>query len=228
MPWTAVTTALMGLLVAISAYAGWKAWRTSTGWSRRALALGMLGLALVNAVALVAGWRLEVARGGSMLPSLERFSVLWVHQRAAIEKDLKPGDIVVFDSTWGEDGQGMPLAKRLVGRPGDHVVYRQGELWVNGHPVVNTWDSASLATFRLPGPLWKGQARLGAKPFQVLSDRGRRDHAWVDIVVPAGHCFVMGDNWGNSLDSRDMGVVDLGRIRGTVLSSWGGAEWMHP
>ena len=217
-----LTTALMALLVLVAGRGAWMAWRSSSRLGMRGLAAGLAGLALFNALALGMGWRLELAHGGSMLPSLQHWTALWVKKDPYGAAGVpQRGDVVVFGSPLLQEGRSLSLAKRIVGLPGDRVTYRGGELSINGTPVVSKWTAASLATFRQPGPLWLGQARLGGRSFEVLSDHGTHERAWVDTVVPPGHCFVMGDNWGNSLDSREVGAVALDRIHGTVLHAWG-------
>lgn len=217
-----LTTALMALLALVAARGSWVAWRSSSGLAMQGLAVGLAGLALFNALALGMGWRLELARGGSMLPSLQHWTALWVKKDPYGAAQVpRRGDVVVFDSPLLQEGRSLSLAKRIVGLPGDRVTYRGGELSINGTPVASKWVAASLSTFRQPGPLWLGQARLSGQPFEVLSDHGAHERAWVDMVVPPGHCFVMGDNWGNSLDSRDVGAVALERIHGKVLRAWG-------
>jgi signal peptidase I len=86
-----------------------------------------------------------------------------------------------------EDGR--PTLKRVVGLPGEEVVVLDSVLHVDGRPV--------------------------AEPYV--------DHPLIDgyysrtYRVPAGAVFVMGDNRGNSVDSRDYGPVDQERLVGTVL-----------
>ncbi|TDK28296.1 signal peptidase I [Arthrobacter crusticola] len=52
------------------------------------------------------------------------------------------------------------------------------------------------------------------------------DHDRIDAtyfgpeIVPAGSVFVLGDNRGVSIDSRDFGAVSLDAIQGTVVTDW--------
>ncbi|HEX9759477.1 MAG TPA: signal peptidase I [Candidatus Acidoferrales bacterium] len=81
------------------------------------------------------------------------------------------------------------LVKRLIGMPGDTLEVREGAVWINGRPLVEPY----LYRPHSPGE------RFGP------------------VVVPENHYFMMGDNRGNSLDSRYWGFVPRDHIIGTPL-----------
>jgi signal peptidase I len=99
------------------------------------------------------------------------------------------GDIVVF-RLQNEDGTVEGLIKRVVAVPGDTVTVRDGIATVNG-------VRESTPSF-VPSP---GE-RASARP----------------VVVPAGHVYVLGDNRPVALDSRDLGPIPLGAIKGRVAA----------
>ncbi|KFY15138.1 hypothetical protein V492_02198 [Pseudogymnoascus sp. VKM F-4246] len=50
------------------------------------------------------------------------------------------------------------------------------------------------------------------------------------IQVPKGHCWVTGDNLDASIDSRILGAVPMGLIRGKVIAKvlpWSERQWME-
>ncbi|HCG80250.1 MAG TPA: signal peptidase I [Oceanospirillales bacterium] len=134
------------------------------------------------------------------------------------------GDVMVFFPP--EDSR--YFIKRVIGLPGDHIVYRDLRLTVNGEPVPTevlggkpayaptmvlgeeTMDNATPVVKWLPGrDRETGQAALWGGP----------EGEW---TVPDGHYFMMGDNRGNSGDSRMWGFVPEKNIVGKAV-----AVWMH-
>lgn len=114
---------------------------------------------------------------------------------------LRPGDHVlverVSDHRSWERGDllvftapgGTLMIKRLVGVAGDRVSLRDGVLVVNGH-----------------------------RPAEPYVDQRDVDGVYYGPVrVPPGHLLMLGDNRGDSVDSRRFGSVPVTAVRGRVL-----------
>lgn len=135
--------------------------------------------------------------------------------------DPQRGDVIVFRLP---RDPATNYIKRLVGLPGDHVVVRGQNLYINGERVKvdmngtyhgHGHDGAQLAT-----------EHLGKVDHQVLylPDRYTRDY---DEVVPAGHYFFMGDNRDNSRDSRfpEVWFVPERNLVGKAVRIWLNWDW---
>ena len=81
------------------------------------------------------------------------------------------------------------LIKRVVGVPGDEIAVRRGRLILNGEPQKEPYTN---------------------KNFPDRSFYAR-------TTVPEGHVFVMGDNRGNSADSRVFGPLPKKNIEGEAF-----------
>lgn len=81
--------------------------------------------------------------------------------------------------------------KRVIGVPGDHVVIKDGKVYVN--------DVELNESYIRPG---------------VITDNGRGN--CTDVVVPENSIFVMGDNRTQSTDSRSFGCIPLEKIESKV------------
>jgi signal peptidase I len=134
------------------------------------------------------------------------------------------GDVVVFDSPTG----GPRLVKRVVGLPGDTVMVRNNQLFINDNPaqyapvdqskVAEYWDTTRSAPV-LIGEAFDEQKQhtITLQPFRPFI---ARDYG--PIKVPKASYFMMGDNRDNSADSRFIGPVPeryiLGKADAVVLS----------
>lgn len=138
------------------------------------------------------------------------------------------GDIVLFYPPEQAHNPSL-FVKRVVALPGDHVIYRHKQLIVNGQ----------LARQKVIGPavdyLWAGdhwvalpaQEReenlFGIKHRILVSDQSDEEQPDIDVVVPKGHYFMMGDNRDFSDDSRFWGSVPSANLVGKawrIVMSW--------
>jgi len=109
-----------------------------------------------------------------------------------------PGEIVVFDSP----ESGIRLIKRVVAVGGERVQVVDGRLIVDGK--------------RLPRGQDDGAEVFGDRhAYLNLSNGGGPDME--ETLIPDGHVMVMGDNRGNSRDSRAFGFLSESDIYGRAF-----------
>lgn len=148
-------------------------------------------------------------------------------------REPKPGDVMVFRHPAQPQ---VDLIKRVVGVPGDRIVYRQKRLSINGQALTY----AAMQDYR--GEDYHARTeqfveQLGGVRHRILHIDDRpayvqgkvdfpdRDHCSYDAegfscTVPAGHYFMMGDSRDNSSDSRYWGFVPEENIIGKAFFIW--------
>jgi signal peptidase I len=97
-------------------------------------------------------------------------------------------------------GETSDVIKRVIGLPGDTIDIRDGSVWVNGQ--------------RLREQYTVGRTDPGAP---ILVRGGWTGRNVFPYTVPPDCFFVMGDNRGNSLDSRFVGCIPRSNIIGTPV-----------
>ena len=117
------------------------------------------------------------------------------------------GDVVVFN--YPADRR-LRYIKRLIGRPGDRIVYRDKQLFINDNAIIYLQDEEDPEI--LLEALNQKQHRI---QYNLLSPG--EDGSW---TVPQGHYFVMGDNRDNSNDSRFWGFVPHHDLVGKAVYIW--------
>jgi signal peptidase I len=131
------------------------------------------------------------------------------------------GDVVVFryplDPT-------KDFIKRVIGLPGDRIVYRNKVLTVNGEVMAQSSDGLSPSSGSRPGVQYRFMEEIGAVHHHILVDQARPAED-IEVTVPAGHYFMMGDNRDGSDDSRRWGMVPERNLVGRAFFIW--MSWPH-
>ena len=149
------------------------------------------------------------------------------------------GDVVVFK--YPLDTR-VDYIKRVVGMPGDRVIYRNKELMIR--PKCEEQEGKTCPGFKkldvkfeqrgefsqMGIPLDRYTEQLGTVSHETLRnplmpdlvDRYYRQPGTYpdEWVVPEGHYFVMGDNRDNSTDSRFWGFVPEQNLVGKAVAIW--------
>ena len=149
----------------------------------------------------------------SMLPTLEVGDRVFVNKLAYDIGDLGRGDVIVFANPHPEQlpergavsaflhwlGEGIGFAqpadedfiKRVIGLPGETIEIRDNVVYIDGEPLDEPY----------------------------LTDAARRSNGdFPETRIPAGHLFMMGDNRGNSADSRyGLGLVPVDKVIGRAF-----------
>jgi len=130
----------------------------------------------------------------------------------------KIGDIAVF--RWPVDPN-VDFIKRVVGVPGDHVVYKDKVLYINGKEATQTLVGNAI-DYEDGGNLHvkKYQEDLNGIKHDILINPYGGQIGNFDVVVPKGYYFMMGDNRDNSADSRDWGFVPASDLIGKGFLIW--------
>jgi signal peptidase I len=131
----------------------------------------------------------------------------------------KRGDIVVF--RYPIDPK-VDYVKRMIGVPGDHVVYKNKILTINGKEMSQRFLHKGM-DFEPPDvyiPVDVKEEDLSGIKHEILVRREGGNWGRVDLVVPEGQYFVMGDNRDNSADSRYWGFVPEENLIGKAFLIW--------
>lgn len=131
----------------------------------------------------------------------------------------KRGDIVLF--RWPKHPETI-FVKRLIGLPGDHIVYKNKMLKINGENISQEFLNKDLDIEPNRPPITvarKTEDLLGVKHQIYVREEGGEDGA-IDVTVPQNCYFMMGDNRDDSDDSRDWGCVPEQNLIGKAFLVW--------
>ena len=122
---------------------------------------------------------LSIVHGESMEPTLSDRNFL-IYQRSVSE--INHDDIILVQ----RPGSHI-IVKRVIGLPGDHVLLRDGMVFVNGEKQESNYETIQNNEDQYEG------------------------------TVKEGTLFILGDNRQDSLDSRSAGLYDIDHVKGKII-----------
>lgn len=141
-----------------------------------------------------------IVDGASMQPNFETGERLIVNKLIYKLREPKFGEVVVFDVP----EQGRKFIKRVIGVPGDRIRLEGDDLYINDKKVEEPYIQEAIAKSHAVGELYNGEGIRYNFP----------NNAVKETTVPEGTIFALGDNRGDSTDSRVIGFVTDDEIVG--------------
>jgi signal peptidase I len=195
---------------------------------------GMLGIftGFVAAVFSFRAFLYEPFRmpSGSMLPTIKVGSYMIVEKygygnygtygitvdNTHMTSPIARGDLLVFDYPVDPT---IKYIKRVIGVPGDTLVFKNHQLTINGQPVATEADTLDtdneIQSYGGEEHVYLRET-LSNVTYQVAYVKSASDTGF-EVVVPPHNYFVLGDNRDNSRDSRYWGFVPQQNIVGKVV-----------
>jgi len=127
--------------------------------------------------------------GRSMEPNFYEGEFLLADKITFRFREPERGDVIIFKYDDTHD-----YIKRVIGVPGDEVYVNNGEVYINGEAIEETYLPAGLETAN-----------------GNYMTPGRKE------IVPEGTVFALGDNRPHSSDSRNFGMIEADNIKGRAI-----------
>jgi signal peptidase I len=192
---------------------------------------GSIGSALYIRSQGLEAYRIPAA---SCYPTIVPNDRILVNKNAYNRNDPARGDLVVHINP---NNRHENYIKRIVAVAGDTVEMKDNQTYINGRELSqrqlpeSTLDNISIT---VKGQQLKGEVfeeTNGSAKYNIFLAKlpfDQKTGSFEKITVPKHHCFVLGDNRNNSLDSRNFGPIPLATIKGRVdYIYWPAKDWSH-
>ena len=123
------------------------------------------------------------AQGISMEPTYQSGTLRIVNRLSFLSKPPERGDIVAIRLA----GTRVVYVKRIIGLPGERLEIVQGQVRINGQPLVESYVQK------------------------------RRPWNFAEVTMAPGEYFVIGDNRGMNIGDHTFGRVESQRVIGKVV-----------
>ncbi|MGC9155783.1 MAG: signal peptidase I [Ferrimicrobium sp.] len=143
---------------------------------------------------------------GSMIPTIEIGDHMIVDKLSYHLHSVGFGNIIVFHKPADDHTSANIhyLVKRVIGLPGQTIWFHDGQVYINGKLIAEPFLPKGVKTY----------------PLSAASES--------PIHIPKNEYYVLGDNRGDSADSRVFGPISRSLIVGRViLIYWPLSQWHY-
>ncbi|MBM0756234.1 signal peptidase I [Staphylococcus epidermidis] len=140
--------------------------------------------------------------GLSMYPMFNNKDKVVVSKISKSLNHLKSGDVIIFHQNGDTD-----FIKRLIGKPGDQIEYKNDKLYINQNYIKEPYLDYNKKINNSNDNLTEN--------FNVANIKGSKHK----MIIPKDKYLVLGDNRTNSIDSRysKVGLISKKQIVGKVI-----------
>lgn len=133
--------------------------------------------------------------GSSMVPNFHNDDMIITNKLAGNVFGLQRGEVIILQNPRDPS---VVFIKRIIGLPSEKIRISDGQVFINGQV--------------LPEPYLPNDTRTTGETFLIDGE---------ERVIPENQYFAMGDNRGNSSDSREFGPIKKSGIIGqAILRYW--------
>lgn len=133
----------------------------------------------------------HIVSGSSMIPNFHDKDYLITNKLVVTFSKIQRGMVIILQNPHNSD---QNFIKRIIGLPGEKIKIEDGKVFINGNELIEPYLP--------PNTITEGETYL------INGE---------EIVIPEGQYFVMGDNRGNSSDSRAFGSIGTDKIIGQAF-----------
>ncbi|MDD4785012.1 MAG: signal peptidase I [Candidatus Shapirobacteria bacterium] len=135
-------------------------------------------------------------KGSSMVPNFVDKEFLLTEKLSYQFGDPQRGDVIVFKAPASEPcaAEECEYIKRVIGIPGDRIMVKEGQVYLNGELLEQTF-----------------------LPDGVLTDPGQFSQEGVEQIIPEDQYLCLGDNRKHSRDGREFGPIKKNLIVGKAF-----------
>lgn len=142
-----------------------------------------------NEIKIANRWKIiidsaNIKRGDIVI--IEKPSVLNMSQ----EKFDKNNLLAKYDNKLNFNPFRERYIKRVIALPGEHIKIHNGKVYINGEEYYEKYVEDGYTNTEISGI----------------------EYMYIDLIVPEGAIYVMGDNRLNSIDSRSFGCIPFNKI----------------